>query len=250
MVGADPWKGVPMPPRRPPPELYRFESRAPSLVTAYAISMTLMITITLTRLGLRAFTLALTWPALGLACVTYGGDGKHMYDVIYQQYRVFKYIGSIRSIIFYEAVAFIKMSIIAFNMRLTGLTSRRWMIVHWTLLSLMVVFAILPIFFGVFLVDPPRARFDLVFAGKLDTPPTMAIDVSATSYTLIGIHVTSDVLLLGFFGIVLRKLQMSWTTKLRLFLVFAFGALSFAAAVKWQLAQKTLKVDPLWHHSN
>ncbi|CAO1606480.1 hypothetical protein XANCAGTX0491_009979 [Xanthoria calcicola] len=232
MVGADPWKGVPMPPRRPPPELYRFESRAPNLVTAYAISMTLMITITLTRLGLRAFSkrvrwglddtlmifafvLALTWPALGLACVTYGGDGKHMYDVTYQQYRVFKYIGSIRSIIFYEAVAFIKMSIIAFNMRLTGLTSRRWMIVHWTLMSLMVVFAILPIFFGVFLLDPPRARFDLVFAGKLDTPPTMAIDIFATSYTLIGIHVTSDVLLLGFFGIVLWKLQMSWTTKLR-----------------------------------
>ena len=168
-----------------------------------------------------------------------------MYDVTYQQYRVFKYIGSIRSIIFYEGVAFIKMSIIAFNMRLTGLTSRRWMIVHWTLMSLMVVFAILPIFFGVFLLDPPRARFDLVFAGKLDTPPTMAIDIFATSYTLIGIHVTSDVLLLGFFGIVLWKLQMSWSIKLRLFLVFAFGALSFAAAVKWQLAQKTLKVDPL-----
>ena len=168
-----------------------------------------------------------------------------MYDVTYHQYYVFKYIGSIQSIIFYPAVAFIKMSIIAFNMRLTGLTSRRWMIIHWTLFASMVVFAILAICITCLFFDPPRARFDLVFAGKLDTPPRMTMDMAATGYGLVAIHVTSDVLLLSFFGIVLWKLQMSKMVKFRLLLVFAVGALSFAAAVKWQLAQKMLLVDPL-----
>ncbi|KAL8977827.1 MAG: hypothetical protein Q9205_006454 [Flavoplaca limonia] len=267
MVGADPWKGVPLPPQRPPPELYRFESRASSAATAYSVSMAFMIIITLTRLGLRifskrmrwglddtmmifAFTLTVAWPSLGLANVVHGGVGKHMYDVTYHQYYVFKYIGSIQSIIFYPAVAFIKMSIIAFNMRLTGLTSRRWMIVHWTLFASMVVFAILAILMTCLFFDPPRARFDLVFAGKLDTPPRMTMDMAATGYGLVAIHVTSDVLLLSFFGIVLWKLQMSRIVKFRLLLVFAVGALSFAAAVKWQLAQKMLLVDPLWHLSN
>ncbi|KAL8888386.1 MAG: hypothetical protein Q9215_004182 [Flavoplaca cf. flavocitrina] len=232
MVGADPWKGVPLPPQRPPPELYRFESRASSAATAYSVSMAFMIIITLTRLGLRIFSKRMRW----------GLDDTMMIFAFY--------IGSIQSIIFYPAVAFIKMSIIAFNMRLTGLTSRRWMIVHWTLFASMVVFAILAILMTCLFFDPPRARFDLVFAGKLDTPPRMTMDMAATGYGLVAIHVTSDVLLLSFFGIVLWKLQMSRIVKFRLLLVFAVGALSFAAAVKWQLAQKMLLVDPLWHLSN
>lgn len=168
-----------------------------------------------------------------------------MYDITYHQYRMFRVIGASQSAMFYAAIAFIKMSIIAFNMRLTGLTSRRWMIVHWSLFGFMIVFALLAFFLNVFMYDPVRARYDLVFAGKMDTAPKLVVNRLAVGYTLISIHIASDIILLSFFGIVLWKLQMSWAVKFRLFLIFAVGILSFASAIKWQLAQKTLAIDPL-----
>lgn len=188
---------------------------------------------------------ALAWPTLGICAVIYGGSGHHMYDVTYHEYRMFKVIGATQSTMFYEAVAWIKMSIIAFNMRLTGLTSRRWMIVHWTFFAFMAVFALLAPLLDIFITAPPRARFDLVYAGKMHTAPRMTFNPFIAANLLISIHITSDVLLLSFFGIVLWKLKMSRAVKFRLFMVFAVGAISFIAAVQWQLAQKSFGADIL-----
>ena len=117
------------------------------------------------------------------------------------------------------------------------------MIVHWTFFGAMVLFALLSLFFNIFITDPPRAGFDLVYAGHLDAPPRTTMNIWGVSYTLIVIHIVSDVVLLSFFGIVLWKLQMSWVVKVRLMMVFAVGAISFIAAIKWELAQKTLTTD-------
>ena len=38
---------------------------------------------------------------------------------------------------------------------------------------------------------------------------------------------------------------MSWAVKIRLLMVFLIGAISFIAAIQWQLAQKTLPIDTL-----
>lgn len=168
-----------------------------------------------------------------------------MYDVTYHQYRMFKVIGATQSIMFYEAAAWIKMSIVAFNMRLTGLTSRRWMIVHWTFFGFMAVFALLAPLLDVFLTAPPRARFDLVYAGKMNTAPRRTFNPLIAGYLLVSIHIASDVLLLSFFGIVLWKLKMSRAVKFRLLMVFAVGVISFIAAVQWQLAQKSFGADVL-----
>lgn len=95
------------------------------------------------------------------------------------------------------------------------------------------------------IVLPTRANFDLAYAGHLDYPPRLTMNMWGISYTLIVIHIVSDVLLLSFFGIVLWKLQMSWIVKIRLLFVFAIGAISFIAAIKWELAQKKLVTDPV-----
>lgn len=137
------------------------------------------------------------------------------------------------------------MSIIAFNMRLTGLTSKRWMIVHWTFFALMVSFAILVPALSIGWMSPPRARWDLVYAGKMDTSPRQNLNPVVMSYFFISIHVASDVLLLSFFAIVLWKLKMSWAVKIRLLMVFAVGAISFIAAIQWQLAMKQVNTDTL-----
>ena len=161
MPQADPWHGVPVPPARPPPSQYHYESRASRNLASYSSALAIMCIITLTRLYLRAFSkrmrwglddwlmivafvslptsdytlqtaerweklLAIMWPILGICSVIYGGSGHHMYDVTYHQFYIFKLLGVISQTIFYMAIGFIKLSIIAFNMRLTGLTSRRW----------------------------------------------------------------------------------------------------------------------------
>lgn len=168
-----------------------------------------------------------------------------MYDVTYHKYRMFKYIAVTQSVMFYEAIAWIKMSIIAFNMRLTGLTSKRWMIVHWTFFAVMVGFAIVVPALSIFWMDPPRARWDLVYAGKMDAAPRQTVNALIMSNFFISIHVASDVLLLSLFAIVLWKLKMSWAVKIRLLMVFAVGAISFIAAIQWQLAMKIVQADIL-----
>lgn len=61
MFEMDPNQGAPIPPKRPPPELYRAESRAATNITAYSISMAFMIIITMSRLCLRAFSKRMRW---------------------------------------------------------------------------------------------------------------------------------------------------------------------------------------------
>jgi len=61
MFGTDPWKGVPLPPHRPPPAQYRAESRAGTNITAYSISIAIIVIITVARLYLRAFSKRMRW---------------------------------------------------------------------------------------------------------------------------------------------------------------------------------------------
>ena len=96
----------------------------------------------------------------------------------------------------------------------------------------MILFALLSMFVLVFIQDPPRAGYDLVYAGHLDTAPRIMMNIMGIRYTLSATHVSSDVLFLSFFGIISWKLQTSWVLKIRLLMVFALGTLSFAAAFK------------------
>ena len=61
MPQADPWKGVPVPPARPPPGQYLKESRASQNLASYSTSIVFLCVITLTRLYLRAFSKRMRW---------------------------------------------------------------------------------------------------------------------------------------------------------------------------------------------
>ncbi|KAL8955465.1 MAG: hypothetical protein Q9193_006703, partial [Seirophora villosa] len=255
---VDPWDGAPIPPRRPPPGQYRAESRAQYNIIAYSVAIVFISLFTLTRLYLRAFSKRMKWGLddwlmlvafVGICSVIYGGAGHHMYDITYHEFRMYKIIGAVQSFTFFLAVSTLKMSIVAFNMRLTGLTSRGWMIIHWTFFACMVVFATLAVFLNAFGVRPPRARFDLVYAGQMDTLPVPFINNKVWLHVLSAIHVLSDILLLSFFGIVLWKLQMSIAVKCRLLMVLAVGLLSFVAAIKVQTDHIRYTTDHTWNFS-
>ncbi len=134
------------------------------------------------------------------------------------------------------------MSIVMFNRRLTGMTSPRWMIVHWTYFTLLVIYTLCALFMTVFQCSPQHAHFDLIAAGKLNSP-IKCLSENQIGISLSTIHVVMDFCLLSVPIIVLWKVQMPWSTKIRFFVVFVIGAMSCIGSVFRQIQQANLKTD-------
>ncbi len=101
--------------------------------------------------------LAIAWPTLQICAVIYGGAGKHIYDVTYDEYGHFKTFSNLSKPIFFLAVGFIKVSICFFNQRLTALTSRAWTIFNNIFFFLLWVYIIMALFWTLFQCNPPYA---------------------------------------------------------------------------------------------
>lgn len=203
----------------------------------------------------------MAWPGLQIGVVQYGGGGKHIYDVTYHEYYYFKLVreclsrlghlreidrfhqlGTIARMFFFLAVGVVKMSITCFNMRITGLTSKRWMIAHRVFFAALLMYTLAIFFYSIFQCQPPLATYDAIAAGKLADPPKCR-STSEVGTVLSIIHVIMDFCLLTVPIIVLWKIQMHWTTKLRLYFVFSIGATSCIGSVLRQLAQAKLSAD-------
>ena len=70
-------------------------------------------------------TFAIAWHGVVVAMVTQGGSGQHIYNITYHEYNLWLRYGSIDEIVFIT-VGISKLSIICFNWRLTGETSKAW----------------------------------------------------------------------------------------------------------------------------
>jgi hypothetical protein len=136
------------------------------------------------------------------------------------------------------------MSIVMFNRRLTGLTSHRWIIAHWIFFALLVIYILCALFMNIFQCNPLKANFDLVAAGKLNSP-MKCLSNNQVGISLSAIHVAMDFCLLSVPIIVLWKVQMPWSTKFRFFVVFCVGAMSCIGSVLRQIEQANLKTDIL-----
>lgn len=53
LVGVDPSKGLHLPPFRPPPSEYHFQTRAPAVIAVCSVCIVLMFTATVARLMVR-----------------------------------------------------------------------------------------------------------------------------------------------------------------------------------------------------
>jgi len=97
----DPSKGFPSLVQRPPN--FHYTSRGPGIIASATVTIFLIITITGTRLCLRFFRrdlkvgyddylvipaalLTIALLAIVISLVTYGGAGKHIYDLTYQEF--------------------------------------------------------------------------------------------------------------------------------------------------------------------
>lgn len=262
ILNADPSKGVPGP-RRPPPGVYKFRTIGPELLVDCGISLAFIILFCVIRFSLRLFKknlrwglddwlmipgaiLAIAWPCLAIASVNYGGAGKQSYDITYDEFEKYNWLLSIAKLDFWVTVGVIKMSITAFNMRLTGLSSRRWRIAHWTFFGLLIAFTITAFFLNVFQTVPASANFDYIAAGKLHKVPKYLSDFDL-ALSLGIVHAFMDFCLLAVPIIVVWKVQMTWLIKSRFLVVFAIGFITCISSILRTITTTNVKLtyDPL-----
>lgn len=111
----DPKNGVTIPPFRPT-STYNLQTKGPAIIVALSLCMVFITLVTFLRLGIRffvhgvrfgaddwliipAYLLSMTYPALQIAMVRYGGAGKHFYDITYQEYLHYKLVSEVTLII-------------------------------------------------------------------------------------------------------------------------------------------------------
>lgn len=257
--------GVHLSPMRP--SIYHYETKGPGIITGCAVCIFVMLLVTLKRLHLRwskpslkfgtddwlmipALLMAVAYPACQIAMVLYGGAGQHIYDVTYHQYYMYHWIAAVAQIDFFVCVGLIKMSIAIFNMRLTGMASNRlWHYGNWTFFGLVLAYIIVAFFINILKCVPAITSFDLVAIGKSGVQPK-CVGVSEMNTILRVINITLDYCLLTVPIIVVWSLQMSWTKKLRIAGLFAFGALACIGSVMTLVAKSHLKTDALWNYTD
>lgn len=237
---VDPSQGFPM--QLQPPPNYKYETRGPGMVAGVSVAIVFVILITSTRLGLRAFRKDLKWglddwliipAAIGaigwLGCVigmvTHGGNGKHLWDVTYLEYYWFIRLAGIAELIFWITVGLIKVSITLFNRRLTGLTSRRWMIAHNVFLVLLVCYIVIALFVSLFECSPATSQYSLIRLGKI-AKPAKCLNFNTIGIVLSSFHVVFDFALLSVPLIILYKINMNLSKKIRLAFLFSIGSIS------------------------
>ncbi|CAG8955920.1 hypothetical protein HYFRA_00008773 [Hymenoscyphus fraxineus] len=261
---TDPIHGSPVSPKRPPPEAYVSETNGPAIIASMIASIVVMVLITSIRLGIRLFNrglmmglddlfiipgviLAVAWPALQICAVVYGGAGKHMYDVTYEEYSYFKLYANVDKLLFFLAVGFIKLSICFFNRRLTSITSKPWRIFNNCFIAALVAYILLALFWCIFQCNPPYAGWNIIRVAKEVKHKPQCISDNVVGSGLSVIHALMDFGLLSVPLIILWKVQMNWMTKARLFFVFSIGGMSAIGSVVRQVEQERLKGDILFN---
>ena len=146
------------------------------------------------------------------------------------------------------AVGLLKISIVFFNRRLTGLTSQRWMVAHYIFLALVVCFMITALFMEVFqCTGPVNTKFSILAKGRYDKP-VKCIDGNKMGYGLAIIHSAFDFALLTVPLILLHQMKLSPGKKFRLGFLFSIGSLSCIGSVMRQIIQAQIwtNLDYLW----
>ncbi|KAL2036498.1 hypothetical protein N7G274_010764 [Stereocaulon virgatum] len=233
------------------------DTRQNEVIVSMAVAITLVVMITGTRLSLRLFMKDLHWGlddwtiilamlsvvaffALALAAAVNGGAGDHVYDLTYAEFNTYLSLMWAGQILFYPTVALIKISIVLFNRRLTGLTSRKWMIFHNTLLCLLVLYAVITILINVFICIPLPTGLEILSIGRMSKPPRW-INQKPLVPAFSAIHIAFDFILLLVPLMVLSRMKMAFAKKARLLFLFSIGVISTVGAVMRSVVQPTAK---------
>ena len=121
-------------------------------------------------------------------------------------------------------------------MRMSGFTSKKWMAIHWTLLTVLTLYCLGGFFVMLFTCSPAGIYWDLRRQGRL-SQSLSCIDQSKALAVLSAVHVCTDFSLLVIPVALLWRVQMKWTRKLRIWLAGIFGLSSCAFALLRTITQ-------------
>lgn len=152
------------------------------------------------------------------------------------------------SIDFFVCVGVIKMSITAFNVRLTSMTSTKWRSLNWVFFGLCGIYTLVAFFINIFQCNPAGASFDLLLVAASGKSPQCE-GVTQMGTILRTINFVLDWCLVLIPMAVLWKVKMSSGKKARLLAAMTVGSLACIASVMTLIAKKQLKTDPLWNYT-
>ncbi|KAL8709761.1 MAG: hypothetical protein Q9220_005547 [cf. Caloplaca sp. 1 TL-2023] len=242
MGKVDPSKGLKIAVKSPPPgEAHDADST--SIAIGCALSLVLMALFTGTRLILRATNKKLVWGAddwaIIVATLVNAGAGKHVYDVTYWELANHQMISIPGFALFYIAVAAIKISIILFYMRLSAFASRGWMIAHRTFIVFLTMCAIVSLLVTVLECNPPIYANIREIGRRNKKPKCLPLINLIIGFNVW--HILSDCLLLVVPFMMLWKVQMKKTTKMKVCIAGIIGFGNVGLALARTIIQATAK---------
>ncbi|TLD10305.1 hypothetical protein PgNI_05923 [Pyricularia grisea] len=224
------------------PPGYVYNDKRAGIIAGMTVVMLIMIGITTARLLARilgkntvfglddyviipAAALAIAYPVLQILGVVKGGAGRHSWDNTYEDLYNFYYYLDTCTKLYYADVALVKISIALFVRRLANHASRGWRMATDVFLVTVVGHLVACLLANILLCDPPRAGWDLKFAGRLET--AARCEWWTTRFKILhSIHVAQSMMLLMTPVVILWKVQMDTAKKIRLFVIWVVGATS------------------------
>ncbi|KAH6658755.1 hypothetical protein BKA67DRAFT_558975 [Truncatella angustata] len=247
------------------PVNYEFETGGPSLIIGEAIAIFFIILFTSARLYMRLFKKksfglddwmilpgaigAAVYLSLDIISQTKGCLGKHIHDCTYTEVYWFIRIANVEQPLFYFCVFCVKLSVALANRRITGLTSRKWMTIHWIFISLFLFLLPCSVFLQAFQCIPVPARYSLIYIGSMADPHEFkCIDTKAVSLATRTLHMVTDIALLCVPITILVRLKMPTRKKARLIFIFALGGMSTFASILRNIGVLRYSDDITWQY--
>lgn len=124
------------------------------------------------------------------------------------------------------------------------MTSKKWQIAHWTYLALLICIMPICVFLNIFPCSPIATYFTLQSIAEVADPKTIkCLDQNAISLATRYLHIVTDWLLLPVPLIIIWRLQMPVSRKVRLMLVFCVGLISSIASIIRNVLTERLTTD-------
>ena len=242
---GDPSNGVVIPPSAPPNRDYA--NKGPGVVGGVSIAILSITIVTGGRLFARythlssrlgwddafivvAAAFAIAWLSVVIAMVIQGGSGQHIYNITYHEYNLWLRYGSIDEILFFITVGITKLSIVCFNWRLTGETSKAWQRTHKVFFVVISTYLLIAVFVPTFQCNPPEAARNLIVYGQ-NAGHVKCLSVNALGVTLSALHIAFDWMLLSIPMTFVFQLSIPPARKLRAAIPLSVGVMSCVGSV-------------------
>ena len=224
-----------------------FDSHAGRIIAGSTVSFLIILIITgirvITKFRSKRSTLGwddwlITFAAfasVGYSCIVIdqvrrGGVGKHEYNVTYAEVENRAASNGISSWFTFFVTVPAKLSVVCFNARLTGLTSKFWKWVHRVFFVLLCAYGLFYIPWNAFSFSPTSAFYSYITLATAENPSLNHSIPQSLNVPPVIIHIVSDWLLLAIPIYLVMRLNMSLVKKLRCILPISVGCLSAIGA--------------------